>query len=182
MNSALLFRFDLGPVQDQEPLRLVLLRILDMTDHYGIRANWELADPCGEYAAVAAILGTPGQELGISGAASLLLCETLALAGPGWSVFDMFRIQSVLAHLDRCARTQRTCVIRVDLSAVQPHSPLGGLKKIFGRFAWLRDQDRMVSLTASEYERRAQAVAGSSFTISPTNDFASPNNISVRSM
>jgi hypothetical protein len=178
MKSVLLLSFELKPGRQSE-----VCRILELADHYRVHAMWQVSDQeASDDPTVDAILGTPGQEI-CSGSNREASGEAYVVRRAGWSVLEFFQLQRILAKFHRSARTGSVCRLRIDLRELEPGTCLDSLKQIFAHFAWLRDHGRMVSLTPAELEsRNRQAAAASSLTISPTNDFASPNSISVRSM
>jgi len=178
MKSVLLLSLELKSGRQSE-----VCRVLELADHYRIHAMWQVSDQEErDDATVDAILGTPGQEI-YSGSNRETSGEAYVVRRAGWSVFEFFQLQRIFAKLDRATRAGSVCRLRVDLRELEAGTCLDSLKQIFAHFAWLRDHGRMVSLTPAELESRShQAAAASSLTISPTNDFASPNSISVRSM
>ncbi|MBZ5604378.1 MAG: hypothetical protein LAO79_18910 [Acidobacteriia bacterium] len=184
MKSAFIITFQISSKpRDPEKALDQLLRILDLVNQYRIHATWEIPeDDPGKIPE--SILAMVGQDVR-SGKTEHASADVLVLKGaaPGWSVMDFIRSEKYLSQLDRAAKAQNIWRLRIDLRELDGPLCLDELQKIFGRFAWLRERDEMVSLNAAEWEQRwNQAVAGSSLTISPTKDLASPNNMSVRSM
>jgi hypothetical protein len=170
------------PAPTRDKLRPDFLRLLQLIERHGLHAAWLLPDPeCDHFAA--AILAAPGQEIRRVSTQGVTDAAAFIVRGPGWSVLEFVQMQRTLARMGRASRTKNICRLHIDLRELQPGNSFAGLQKIFARFARLRDRNLMISLTPGEWlSQKTQVVAGSSFTISPTNDFASPNNISVRSM